>query len=61
MGTDLVLVGPSYHLCFLECLRRFPGWYDCGYDEELGCKPCIFTSVTPVCNGIVVLAVNLSI
>lgn len=24
------------------------GWYDSTYDEELGCQPCIFTSVTPV-------------
>ncbi|KAI0082288.1 N-terminal nucleophile aminohydrolase [Panus rudis PR-1116 ss-1] len=28
------------------------GWYDCQYDEELGCQPCIFTSVTPAWNNV---------
>lgn len=27
------------------------GWYDSVYDEELGCQPCIFTSVTPAWNN----------
>ncbi|KAI0048371.1 N-terminal nucleophile aminohydrolase [Auriscalpium vulgare] len=28
------------------------GWYDSVHDEELGCQPCIFTSVTPAWNNI---------
>ncbi|TDL28637.1 N-terminal nucleophile aminohydrolase [Rickenella mellea] len=28
------------------------GWYDCVFDEELGCQPCIFTSVTPAWNNV---------
>ncbi|CAL1695673.1 unnamed protein product [Somion occarium] len=28
------------------------GWYDCMHDEELGCQPCIFTSVTPAWNNV---------
>jgi len=28
------------------------GWYDSVFDEELGCQPCIFTSVTPAWNNV---------
>ena len=32
----------------MASLRKFIGWYDSVFDEELGSQPCIFTSVTPV-------------